>query len=163
MVRAMVHSTKHYVQTSISSIVGGAAANVTVLDAVNVVDKNSLTEVEEGSTVKAIYFEHWLKAGAASNVASFIAMIYKAPGGVTTFSFGNVAAIGNVDNKKNIFYTTQGLMNTEGGSATNIIKGWIKIPKSKQRMGLGDRIILVISAPSIDLDHCGFATFKEYT
>ncbi len=163
MVRPMVHSNKHYVQTSLSSVTGGANASVTIIDAV--ATPTGVSQVEEGSSVKAVYFEHWVKAGEANNLGTFIAIIAKIPGGASGFNFSQMAALGSADNKKNIFYTTQGLLNTEGLSATNIIKGWVKIPKSKQRFGLGDRLLLAISASSatVDVDHCGFATYKEYT
>ncbi len=164
MVRPMVHSQKHYVQTSVSSITGGAVSTIFIVAAVSVANKDTASEVEEGSTVKAVYFEHWLKAGEASNLGSFVAAIYKIPGGGSALTFAQMAALGTTANKKNILYTTQGLMNINSGSATNFIKGWIKIPKSKQRFGLGDFLALTISAAAtIDLDHCGFATYKEYT
>jgi len=164
LVRPMVHSNKHYVQTGISSITGGAVQNITIVQAVAVANKDAVFEVEEGSTVKAVYFEHWIKAGEASNSGSFVATVHKIPGGGSNFTFAQMAALGVAANKKNILYTTQGLMNINSGSATNIIKGWIKIPKSKQRFGLGDFLMLTISAAAtIDLDHCGFATYKEYT
>jgi len=41
-------------------------------------------------------------------------------------------------------------------------KGWIKIPKSKQRMGLGDRIVVQTFAQALDMIDCGFETYKEY-
>ncbi len=139
-------------------------SSILIVESVAVAAKNAPKEVEEGSTVKAIYFEHWLKAGEASNLGSFVAAIYKVPGGGATFTFAQMAALNDVANKKNILYTTQGLMNINSGSATNFIKGWVKIPKSKQRFGLGDLLVLTISAAAtIDLDHCGFATYKEYT
>jgi len=67
MVRPMVHSIKHYVQTSISSITGGAETNVIVALGVIGPDANLVNEVKEGSTIKSVYLEHWLKAGEASN------------------------------------------------------------------------------------------------
>jgi len=86
------------------------------------------------------------------------------PAGANEFSFAEIAALGTSLNKRNIFYTTQGLMNTSAGSATNIIRGWINIPKSKQRFANRDKLVLAISAAaSIDIDHCGFATYKEYS
>jgi len=164
MVRPMVHSTKHYVQTSISSITGGAEGEVVIVSAVAVSDKNTASEVEEGSSIKAVYFEHWLKAGEASNSGSFVLTVAKFPSGLPSFTFTEMASLDNAENKKNIFYTSQGLMNINSGSATNVLKFWIKIPKSKQRFGLGDRLILQISAAaSIDLDHCGMTTYKEYS
>ncbi len=164
MVRPMVHSNKHYVQTSIATITGGQSSNISLVQSVAVANKDSVFEVEEGSTIKAVYVEHWWKAGSASNVATGIATIHKIPGGGSNFTFAEMAALGSAANKKNILYTTQGLVNTVSGSAINFIKGWIKIPKSKQRFGLGDFLMLSISASaSIDLHHCGFATYKEYT
>ena len=164
MVRPMVHSTKHYVQTSISSITGGQAGTVKFAEAVTVANYNGAAEVVEGTSIKAIYVEHWIKAGEASNSGSFIMAIYKTPGTGVDFTFAQMAALFGSENKKNVLYTTQGLMNINSGSATNLIKGWIKIPKSKQRFGLGDKLSMTISAAaSIDLDHCGFATYKEYS
>ncbi len=163
MVRAMVHSTKHYVQTTLANIVAPAVSSLVIVDAVATLAKNLPSEVEEGSSVKAVYFEHWLKAGEASNSGFFELAIYKNPGSGTTFSAGQMTAMHTSENKKNVFYFSQGLININSGSATNVIKGWIKIPKSKQRMGLGDRIVLTINAPAINIDHCGFATYKEYS
>ncbi len=164
MVRPMVHSQKHYVQTSIASILGGATLGVVLVDAVAVSDKNSVSEVEEGSNVKAIYCEYWLKAGEASNLCTHVTAIYKAPAGASGATFAEMAALGNFDNKKNILFTSQGLLNTEGSQATNILHQWIKIPKSKQRFGLGDRILLTVSASATsDVDICGFSLYKEYT
>ncbi len=165
MVRPMVHSTKHYVQTSLSTVTGGAVGTTTLIDAVPIQDKNSVFEVEEGNSVKAIYIEHWIKGGEVSDQATQILAIYKAPAGLAAFSFVEMAALGTVDNKKNILYCTQGLVNDVGQQATNVHRGWIKIPKSKQRFGLGDRLFITISAQTatVDLFHCGFATYKEYS
>ncbi len=164
MVRPMVHSQKHIVQTSIASITGGQSSDLIIVSAVDVANKDLSNEVETGNSIKAIYFEHWIKAGEASNLGSFIAAIYKVPGGGSGFTFAQMASLHTAANKKNILYTTQGLMNDQSGSATNIIKQWIKIPKSKQRFGLGDLIVFTISAAAtIDLDHCGVSLYKEYT
>jgi len=162
MVRPMVHSTKHYVQNSLNTIVAGAATNFVMIDAVNVVDKNTTNEVEEGSHVKAIYIEQWVRTGDTSP-GSFIMAIYKVPGGGSTFSTGSMAAIGNVDNKKNILYFTQGLNNDQDADAITPYRGWLKIPKSKQRFGLGDRLVVTIFAQALDVINCGFSTYKEYT
>ncbi len=162
MVRPMVHSTKHYVQTSIATIAGGALLNITLVDAVAVGNKNTVQEVEEGSSVKAIYCEYWLRAGSTTP-SSFVAAIYKVPGGGAAFSVAEMAALGGADNKKNILFTSQGLVNDQDSTALSLYRGWIKIPKSKQRFGLGDRLIFTTSAIVIDLQICGFSTFKEYT
>ena len=76
MVRPMVHSTKHYVQQSIGTSVPGTLTNTDVVVGVAVGNKNNVSECEEGSTVKAIYFEMWFRS-AATAAASFTFIIAK--------------------------------------------------------------------------------------
>ncbi len=161
MVRAMVHSTKHYVQFSIFTIVGGAVATKILSVAVSVGNKNTVDEVEEGSSVKAVYLELWARAGETT-AGSGQAIVYKKEGDMSAPSATDMAALGLWDNKKNILYTTMGLYNDQDADAIAIYKGWIKIPKGKQRMGLKDALQVSIFAPTIDLHICGFATYKEY-
>jgi len=163
MVRPMVHSTKHYVQTSINTIVAGALASVVLISAVAVGSKNNATEVEEGNSVKACYIEHWLRSGEVTP-ASYIMALYKLPGAGVAFTSAQLAAIHDSENKKNVLFFSQGLVNDADADATPILRQWYKIPKSKQRFGLGDQLILAIFAQgAIDLHDCGFATYKEYS
>ncbi len=163
MVKPMVHSTKHYVQTSISPILAGAKLDIILVSSVAVVNKNGLNETEEGNSVKACYNEYWLRSSEASP-GSFIAVLYKNPGGGTKFSTGQLAALGSADNKKNILWTSQGLVNDNNADALGMMRTWYKIPKSKQRFGLGDELVLSIFAQgAIDLVICGFSTYKEYS
>ncbi len=77
----------------------------------------------------------------------------------------DAAAIGDYDNKKNILYVTQGLAPANSTFQLNLVKGWFKIPKSKQRFGLGDKLQFFIrnNNATDDQNFCGFATYKEYT
>jgi len=162
MVRPSIHSTKHYVQHSIgTSVVGTPTAQDFVLS-VPVSDKNTVTEVEEGAQVKAFYIEMWIRS-AATAAASFTFIICKRPSGVTSPSVAELAALGDWDNKKNVLYTTQGLTNDVDSSALNLYKGWIKVPKGKQRMGLNDKLSWHLSAIGQSLNFCGFELYKEYT
>ncbi len=159
----MVHSTKHYIQTSLATITAGASVNVTIVDAVAVGAKNTASEVEEGNSVKACYIEHWLRSSEISP-GTFIAALAKIPGTGAAFSAAQLAAMNDAENKKNVFWMGMGLLNDQDADATAIMRNWYKIPKSKQRFGLGDRLILSIFAQgAIDLVHCGFATYKEYS
>ncbi len=162
MVRPQVHSEKHYVQKSLFNVISPAVNDTAIVDAVEVSDKDAVNEVREGSIVKAVYIEMWLKAGEASNAGFFIASLYKAPAGLGAFTSAELSSMGGTANKKNVLFFTQGLDNDISGSATNIMRGWYKIPKSKQRFGLGDQLFLSISAPAIDVNGCGFMTYKEY-
>ncbi len=161
--RPIIHSTKHYIQTSLSTVTGLTQNIITLVNAVAVPDKNIVSEVEEGAIVKACYVEAWLRT-LDSVGGSFIVVLWKQPGGAANFSLTEMAALGDADAKKNIFFVSQGLANSQTADATPVLRGWYKIPKSKQRFGLGDKLLLQIFAQStIDVAHCGFATYKEYT
>ncbi len=163
MVRPMVHSTKHYVQNSIATIVAGAKLDIIIADAVAAPDKNLNFEIEEGNSVKAVYVEEWIRSSEVSP-GSFVACLYKAPGGVSVFSTALMAALNVADNKKNILWSSQGLVNDQDADALSLMRGWYKIPKSKQRFGLGDRLVLTVFAQgAIDMVICGLQTYKEYS
>ncbi len=157
----MVHSTKHYVQQSIGTVVVGTNEDEDLVIAVPVVDKNIVTEVEEGATVKAIYIELWIRS-AATAAASFVFIVCKRPSGTNNPTDAEMAALGDWNNKKNILFTSQGLTNDVDSSAMNLYRGWIKIPKGKQRMGLGDVLSWHLRTVGQSINFCGFATYKEY-
>ncbi len=161
--RAPIHSVKHYVQTSLATVTGNTVLTTVLVQAVKVGDINLTREVIEGAIVKAIFVELWV-IGSVSN-ATQITVLTKFPAGMTPFSTTELAALGDADNKKNILYVTQGLASNDGIAAPiPIIRQWFKIPKSKQRFGLGDTLELQVFAQNaVDLSICGFATFKEYT
>ncbi len=162
MVRPMVHSTKHYVQQSIATVAGGAVVNVTLVAAVATPDKDAVFEVEEGSSIKAIYIEFWQRS-SSTTPSSGQMILSKRISDATQPSAADMAALGSWDNKKNILYTTMGLFNDQDADAIPLIRQWIKIPKSKQRFGLGDALDLSFFAAVVDTQICGFATYKEYT
>ncbi len=162
MVRPVIHSTKHYEQISIATVAAATKLDTPLISAVAVVNKNAPNEVEEGSIIKAIYIEYWVRSAEVS-AGSGINCMYKNPGGSVPFTTTELAQINDAENKKNVFWFQQGLFNDVDADAIAIMKGWYKIPKSKQRFGLGDRLFLSTSANgAIDLHVCGFATFKEY-
>jgi len=159
----MVHSTKHYVQQSIATIAAGAKLDIVIADSVNVTAANAVNEVREGSSIKACYIEMWIRSGEAA-AGSGITCLCKLPGGLAVFGTAFLAGIGTSDNKKNVLNFSQGLFNDQDADAVAVYRGWYKIPKSKQRMGLGDRLVLQIFAQgAIDLHVCGFMTYKEYS
>ncbi len=163
MVRPMVHSIKHYVQFPIDQIGTGTSQGVFLANAVNQTSSNLAGEVQEGSTIKAVYIELWLQN--EGTLGEFIFTVSKELGGNNGPSFAEMASLFTYDNKKNIFFTSQGLTSNDGVSGpVNIIRQFLKIPKSKQRFGLGDSLLINIANVSAnDLVRCGFATYKEYT
>ncbi len=162
MVRPVVHSTKHYVQQSIATVAGGAVLTETMIAAVARDDINVVAEIAEGSIVKAVYIEVWARAGSATP-ASGQFVIYKKQSDTTDPTATEMAALGDWNNKRNIFYTTMGLINDQDADAIALFKGWIKIPKGKQRFALDDQFKWAYFTPTIDVQLCGFATYKEYS
>ncbi len=163
MVRPMVHSTKHFAQITLSTVTTGTRNNETLVTAVESTVANLPNEVSEGSTVKAIFFELWTIGSVSDQF--FTAIVAKLPGGLGNPSFTNLTNLFTWENKKNIFYTTQGLASNDGiAQPMAMYKGWIKIPKSKQRFGLGDKLMFhIASRGSATITYCGFATYKEYS
>ncbi len=122
--------------------------------------------IEVGAVVKAVYIELWLGNASATVVGSYTTILHKSPGGNAPASAANLAALHDFDNKKNILFTSQALVPPTDGGQVMIMKGWYKIPKGKQRFGLGDRLDLVTrnnNATSVDINGCGFAIYKEYS
>ncbi len=163
MVRPQVHSTKHFVQLPINQISTGTVENNFIIIATDVLAKNLNSDVEQGCSIKAVFFEMWVQN--EGTLGEFILTISKQTENGAGPTFGEMADLMNYVNKKNVLFTSQGLTPNDGVSGpVNIIRSWVKIPKSKQRFGLGDTLSISISNVSAnDLVRCGFCTYKEYT
>jgi len=161
--RPIVHSVKHYVQLPINQITTGSIENNILVEAVEGTLANLATEVVEGTLVKAVFIEMWLQN--TGTLGEQILILEKVPQGGAGIVFAQAAIINSYVNKKNVLFVHQGLSSNDGVSGPQVlIRQWFKIPKGKQRFGLGDRLILSISnVSSNDLNRCGFATYKEYS
>ncbi len=116
--------------------------------------------------MKACYVEYWLSQDSASVVGSYTFILSKIPGDGSLPLTGDVAALHDYKNKKNILFTAQGLLTPNDGGQVPVTRGWYKIPKGKQRFGLGDQLVVTIrnnNATAIDINFCGLAIYKEYT
>ncbi len=159
--RPPIKSKKHYVQIT-RSTVATVARNVELLaHGTETTSASNPDDVAEGSVLKAVFVELWLEN--SSNTGSFGVGLEKTPVNNSP-SFSDYSSLSSYDNKKNIFYYTQGLPANDGvGNPIPILRQWFKMPKSKQRFGLGDKLQLVIVNFGADtLTYCGFATYKEY-
>jgi len=161
-----IQSIKHYVQFANATIGTGTIANLTVVDAVSVtaVGANS-NEVEEGSIVKAVHIEMWcLCSGSSGAITQFNYVLEKVPAAQTPVTFTQSLNLGAYPNKKNVLYTSQGNLPSriDTSGTIPIMRGWFLIPKGKQRMGLGDKIVLSLASTGSALDRCGMMTYKEY-
>jgi len=159
--RPIIHSNKHYVQQTRSQVATVSTTAIDIILSVESTIANAVDEVVEGTVIKAVFVEMWLLD--SSNDGSFIVTLMKDPSGLAAMGFANANALGNYTNKKNILYNTQGLSPNNGvGNPVPIIRQWFKIPKGKQRFGLGDKLRLYITNNGLNnLEFCGFFTYKE--
>ncbi len=163
--RPIIKSKKHISQISQSTVAQAAVGNAILVTAIEGTSATP-TDVEEGAIVKACYVEFWVSQDSASVVGSYTVALYKDPGGTNPALTGNMAALHDYSNKKNLFFCAQGLLTPNDGGQVPVLRGWYKIPKGKQRFGLGDRLIVTIrnnNATAIDINFCGLAIYKEYT
>ncbi len=161
--KPIVHSQKHYVQQTRSQVATVSVTTVDIIKSVEGTVANAVDEVIEGSVVKAVFVEMWILDTA--NDGSFVISLEKLPSAKGPASFATMNSLGTYANKKNILYTTQGLSPNNGvGNPIPIIRQWFKIPKGKQRFGLGDELVLnIVNNGLNDLEFCGFFTYKELT
>lgn len=118
-------------------------------------------DVSEGAVVKNVYFELWITSDDASQ-SSFVISVEKMNGNLANMSYAQSIALNSYTNKKNVLYTTQGLVGPNTQTPLNVLRFWVKIPKGKQRFGLNDVLKLNLSAITNGLTLCGFSTYKEY-
>lgn len=160
--KAVIKSTKHFNQFSPTTVLVTSISNFDVLEAVAVPDISTAIEVEEGSLVKQVYLEVWLTSEITETTGAFQLTLEKVPAGATPMTFAQSNSLGSYPNKKNVFYTTRGLSPNSTANPVPIVRGWFSVPKGKQRMGLGDKVIMNITAITNPLTWCGFMLYKEY-
>ncbi len=157
--RSRVNTTKHYTQQTSFGIGSGVVTDFPLVTAIaqGAAVANTF-DVFEGSVITAIYLEFWIDGVTASKTAIWI--VSKRSSDTTTPSATDMANLGAYDNKKNILNSGQGLP-PSGGNVMAIYKGWLKIPKGKQRFGLGDKLSLTVHSIGTTTNICGLSTFKD--
>ncbi len=160
--RPIIQSQKHYVQFSRSTAGTVAVVNEDII-LVTTVPTGAVDNVKAGSIIKAVYVELWVLD--AGNDGSAVVILGKNESSSFGPTFAQCNALGTYDEKKNVFFVHQGLTPNDGITSPRLVmRGWYKIPRSKQRFGLGDALRLSVCNNSLqDLFYCGFATYKEYT
>ena len=129
--------------------------------AVGVSLPDSANSVRVGATIKAVYVELWVLANS-QQPASIILIVEKQPGNGQDINLVGITALHDYPNKKNIFYSTQGLVGDANTNPVPFLRQWIKIPKGKQRFGLTDRLQVTILSQTEDINICGLMIYKEY-
>ena len=156
--RPRINTEKHYVQHSQFAVAAGAITNLVIASAKAI--PTAANHVREGAVISAVYIEMWLVSDDASFSTSIVTL-EKLPGVGATMTAAEAALLNDYQNKKNIFYTQMGLTPGNAQYPLATIRGWFKVPKGKQRMGLDDALVLNILGQSDGLAGCGFMTYKE--
>ena len=159
MVRPTINSEKHISQRSVTNVAFGAIANFVIAEA----KKEPLlaTDVRIGATIKAVFIEMWTN-GTDAQQTSTTQVFEKLQGTQPFMSAPDIANLHDYANKKNCFNVSQGLIGDSNSNPMALMRQWYKIPKGKQRMGLGDKLVYNISGLTNDVDVCGFFLYKEY-
>ncbi len=159
-----INAVKHYVPATNSLTTSGSVRNQTVALAVpNTALPVNAGDVKEGSVIKAIFLEYWCGgAGATGADTQFSLAFYKQQGGTNAMVAADLLNPGAYDNKKNIIFFSQGVIMGSDTQAVPLLRQWFKIPKGKQRMGLGDIWKVGMTPTGESINNCGFATYKEY-
>ncbi len=157
---APITSVKHFVQRSALTVATGVANSFVIVDALAKGTAVATTaDVEEGSVVKAVFLEMWAKMSAAGQ--TYTAVVVKQPGGIASPTATEMSNLASYANKKNILATHQGLAPADG-NVIPFFREWIKIPKGKQRFGLGDKLQMRVLSVGGNLVICGISIYKEY-
>ncbi len=162
---APINTVKHYVGSPNFTIALGTSVTLEIADVVAAPVSTQREKVSEGSLIKTVHYEYWIMAaGSSGSVTQFVMTIEKSPSGVIDPTFADMLNLGGYDNKKNILYTTQGILSAkiDGTTAVPIIRDWLLVPKGKQRMGVKDRLLVTFASVETPLVVCGIATYKEY-
>jgi len=158
--RAPIQSTKHYVLHSLTTTTSGNITVITIADSA-VTRGTAQGDVVAGSVIKTCFVELWHRGSTVEGAVNIALMKIPGTGAVPTFA--ETANYNDYENKKNIFFMTQGLAGDDTTTGIPAMRDWYKIPKGKQRFGLGDRLVIVIAAIGVSIDTCGFQTYKEYS
>ncbi len=162
--KPVINSNKHFVARTAVVVGGGAILNIEMVAAIVAPATAAVQNVEEGSIVKAVHVELWIIGDGISDVTDqFVITIVKQPADAPNMTVTNSLNLQGYLNKKNILYTTQGIVGSDiDGGTVRILNDWVLIPKGKQRMGLDDKIMLNVHAVAVNMRICGMFIYKEY-
>ncbi len=161
---APVNTVKHFVPLASAVIATGAINNHKIAEGVVAPAVALNSDVRQGAVIKAIYIEMWLASNEASGSESqFVLTVEKKRATEVDMTNANALNLQAYLNKKNVLYTSQGIINSNtGAGAVPIIRQWVAVPKGKQRFGLGDEFFVNIAAVG-SIQVCGMTIYKEYT
>lgn len=159
-----INTIKHYVHLQNVGVLTNVILNHEIVDAVVAPASAAANQVHEGSIVKAVFIEIWVTpVTGVTGIVQFDMVVEKVASDGPDMTNTNIVNLGAYKNKKNILYVTQGVARGEGSNPIPLYRNWILIPKGKQRMGLGDRVVVNLMPLGSTTNFCGITTFKEFT
>ena len=160
--RPILNSQKRIQGVTLSNVATGFVGSATIVNCIqDLGDGENPAAVVPGTVVKAVYVEMWL-LGDGAQVSTTTAMVVKQPGGVDDPNSTDFTNLNTWSNKNNILEMHQGLLGDNNSNPIPVFRDWIKIPKGKQRMALGDTIKFHCKAITDGVEFCGVLIFKAY-
>ncbi len=159
--KPVINSEKRIVQTTLTEVMAGAVGNINLINCVQDPTASAPQEIRAGTVVKAVYLEYWLLASSQQPSTQTL-LIEKLSSGQVAVDTTQIANLNGYENKKNILETHQGLVGDANSNPIPVFRGWVKIPKGKQRFGFGDKLTLTLKSITEDTQLCGIAIFKAY-
>ena len=162
MVRPTINSVKHIVQHTPAETTIGTLDSINIANVVENPQSDVAIQIGAGTTLKAVFVEMWFMT-TDNQPGSANVTLEKVSSGASLMTFAEQSVLHTYKNKKNVLYTTQGLVGDANTNPMGLIRQWIAIPKGKQRFGLGDNLVLNIAAITGSVNHCGLFIYKAYT
>ncbi len=162
MVRPTINSEKHFVPRPLLTVPENTVQNIKICEAVE--DPSTGAECRIGAVVKAVHVELWYIGSSAQPIFQ-VSTLEKISSGADDVLSAEMSDLNKYRNKKNILNTSQGLVGDSNTNPIPVFRDWYKIPKGKQRFGLGDKLVLNVAArgeANNDLEVCGMFIYKEY-
>ncbi len=159
MVRPTINSEKHVVQLGFNNVAIDAVRSSLLISANE--SPTGANQVRVGAVVKAVYVEMW-QQGEGMATGTSITILEKISSGQIPPSVAQMLDLHSYPNKKNVLFSHQGLSSDQNTNAVPVMRGWYKIPKGKQRFGLGDSFRIEQLAQVDGFNICGLVIYKEY-
>ncbi len=159
--RPIINSEKRIVQQTLGNVPTATVGTILIASCVQDPIATSPTQIRPGTAVKAVYVELWI-LGSGAQVATSTAILYKLSSGGADPDSTEMGNLNAWANKKNILESHQGINGDNNSNPIPVFRNWIKIPKGKQRFGLGDNLKIAIKSITDEVEFCGLFIFKAY-
>ncbi len=159
-----INTLKHVIDSQ-QTIPAGTEINVDLVHAVENAVSTTANECDVGSQVSSLFVNiqviNSTNAVDAINNAYFFALLNP---GSNLANIPNVNAVGISNNRKMIFHQEMVMLSDANDSIPiTLFKGVLRIPRKARRLGVNDKMTLVIGTPTggAEIDVCVQSIYKE--